>query len=385
MRAGRERLVFGVDRAEVERFCEDSCVGEFLAKFKGRRRTFEEYGRVLCMFFKWLQVVKKLNFSPGEFLNEHVRKRGSLDIEERRWALKLVLEFSRDNPVWSDRSDGYKYHFFTVVKGFFDYHEVDLTSGNGVFGKRKKRKYKPEQASVAEVKKILGCLGQRDRTVCMVMLQSGQGVGEILNKFNYMLDYVVSSIKSGAQRIRIDFDERKGNGFNYFSFISRDAIQELQKWLVLRAKWLEGRADPGAIFITKRGKPVTVGKFESHFNNTLQRLKLKKGPFATTPHMLFRKLFKTESRPPERGIDQDCIEFMMGHLSGIESIGGVYDKTPELYASVIEREYAKLEPYINIYSGKAAETEGLGISEEDLASLKELLEMMKEGKIKIEP
>ena len=390
MRSGRERLVFGVDRVEVEAFMGDSYVEEFLAKFKGRMRTFDEYGRVLCMFFKWLRVVKGLSFSPGELLNEHVRRHGSLDIEDRRWALKLVLEFSRDNPVWSERSDGYKYHSFTVIKGFFDYHEADLTSDDGVFGKRKKRKYKPEQASVAEVKKILGCLGQRDRTICMVMLQSGQGVGEILNKFNYMLDYVVNSIKGGAQRIRIDFEERKGNDFNYFSFISRDAIQELQKWLIIRAKWLEGKADPGAIFITKRGKlvtvgkPVTVGKFESHFNNTLQRLKLKKGPFATTPHM-FRKLFKTESRPPERNIDQDCIEFMMGHLSGIESIGGVYDKTPELYAGVIEREYAKLEPYINIYSGKAAETEGLGINEEDMASLKQLLQMMKEGKIKIEP
>lgn len=382
MRGGRERLVFGVERGEVESFCVDPFVGEFLAKFRGSRRTFEEYGRVLCMFFKWLRVVKGLVFSPGEFLNEHVRRRGSLNLEERRWALKLVLEFSRDNPVWRDRADGYKYHFFSVVKSFFDYHEVNLTSGKGVFGKRRTRKFKPKQISVVDAKKILGCLNQRDRTICLVMMQSGQGIGEVLNKVNYMLDYLVGCIKAGAQRIRIDFDERKGNGFRYFSFISRDAIQELRKWMALREKWLKGKKDPGLLFITKRANPLTVGKFESHFDDKLRRAKIKKDPFTFTTHM-FRKLFKTEAGPPERGIDRDCIEFMMGHSSGIENVGGVYDKMPELYADVIEREYAKLEPYINIYSGKTAETEGLGISEEDVDTLKQLLAMFKQGKIKV--
>jgi len=75
-----------------------------------------------------------------------------------------------------------------------------------------------------------------------------------------------------------------------------------------------------------------------------------------TTHML-RKLFKTESRPPERGIDQDIIEFMMGHKAGLDAVGGVYDRTPELYAGVIEREYEKLEPHLNIFSQEKPQTE----------------------------
>ena len=31
-------------------------------------------------------------------------------------------------------------------------------------------------------------------------------------------------------------------------------------------------------------------------------------------------------------------------------MGGIYDRSPEIYDSAIEEEYAKLEPYINIYS-----------------------------------
>jgi predicted transcriptional regulator len=42
-----------------------------------------------------------------------------------------------------------------------------------------------------------------------------------------------------------------------------------------------------------------------------------------------------------------------------------------------------LEAYINVYSGKAVEA-SLGISEQDTETLKQLLEMMKQGKIKID-
>jgi len=72
------------------------------------------------------------------------------------------------------------------------------------------------------------------------------------------------------------------------------------------------------------------------------------------PHFVthqFRKLFKTEASIPERGIDRNIVEFFMGHVSGLANVGGVYDRTPEIHEDVIEREYAKLEPYINIYSG----------------------------------
>ena len=94
-------------------------------------------------------------------------------------------------------------------------------------------------------------------------------------------------------------------------------------------------------------------------------------------------MFKTESSPPERGVNGKYVEFMMGHSGGIESVGGTYDRTPEIYSDVVEREYAKLEPYINIYSGRSVEDSSLGLSEEDVDALKILLQKMKEGKVEI--
>lgn len=52
----------------------------------------------------------------------------------------------------------------------------------------------------------------------------------------------------------------------------------------------------------------------------------------------------------------------MGHFTGpdmnreniLNAVGGTYDRQPEIYENVLEREYAKLEPYINIYSSAIA-------------------------------
>jgi len=52
-------------------------------------------------------------------------------------------------------------------------------------------------------------------------------------------------------------------------------------------------------------------------------------------------------------------------VNALDSTGGVYDKTPEIHEDVIEKEYAKLEPYINIYSGVALRERGLIVDEKE--------------------
>jgi len=374
-------LLVRVCRDEVRGFVEGSgCVRDFLGRYSGL--TWWNYAWVLCGFFKWLRVFKGLEFSPEGFLEEHLRRRGSGCLEDRRWGLRLVLEFCRGQP---GLSDGRRYYMFMVLKGFFDFHEAPLTSAKGVFGRWRRRKFRERQIDVERAKRVLGVVGQRERAVLMVMLQSGMSVGDVLNKFNFMYDYVRGEVEAGAERIRIDLEDRKLNGLSYFTFISRDAIHELRKWFVKRDRIVEklGIPDPKAIFIKRSGKPLDVWQFEWQLNRVLHKHKLKDGPYSVRAHM-FRKLFKTLARVPELAVDQDCVEFMMGHLSGIESVGGVYDKTPQLFPRVIEREYAKLEPYLNIFTGKKAREE-IALSPEDVETLKLLLRKFKQGKVRILP
>lgn len=359
---------YSVSEAEVARFiAENSCVHDFLARYEEDGVTYGEKAVGIARFFRWLKVVKSLELAPSEFLDLHLQKRNTVSIEERRWALKLALDYSRGNPDLKGKATSYVYSsFFLPVKLFCDAHEAPLTTTNGFFPKKGHRKY-PEKPFTAQfIRRALAVLGQRDRAVCMTELQSGQSIKQVLVDVNKQARYIFREIDAGKQRIRLDFSERKGNNFQYFSFISVDTIQEIQKWRPIRQQILKNLGvDSEYLFITDSGKPLTPKLF-----HTLIRLKfihhgLYKGPLSMRSHG-FRKFFEQEASPPERGISKGYITFMMGHSSGkdsngvqvshpLDTVGGTYDKAPKVYPDAVEKEYAKLEQWINIYSGRPAE------------------------------
>jgi len=348
-----------VSRREVVDFVEgDPCVGNWLGKFRsgvqgGLSGNKLNNGRILCRFFKWLRVVKGVSVQPRELLDQQLQLRQSSRIEDRQWLLHLALEHSRDNPDFKDYSDRRKYNIFNAVKSFCDYHEVPLTTAKNIYGSRGKKKNRRKQIDINEAKKVLGQLNQRNRTICLIQLQSGMEIGAVLNKFSYMWhSQVKPQLDMGRERLKIDFDERKGNATSYFTYISRDGIHELRKWLEERKRIIEKLLADGKgldkdviegepIFITSRGTPLPEITF-------VHELKLSTR-WKVTSHM-FRKLFESEAKVPERAIDREYVKFFMGHVPKQDEAGGTYDRNVEIREELFEKEYAKLEPYINIYS-----------------------------------
>jgi len=145
-------------------------------------------------------------------LNDQLRRlQESQSIEDRRFHVNLALEHSRDNEDFEELSDGRKYQIYATIKGFYEYHEVILTRARGGFGKRKKRKYYPRQISVVDLRRILGVLGQRERTIALIMFQSGLEIGAVLYKFSYMWDTVKSQLEAGKERIKIEISSSKNH------------------------------------------------------------------------------------------------------------------------------------------------------------------------------
>lgn len=356
--------IYGVSRVEVDRFVEGS---EVVAAWVGRYVDKYENAHRLCRFFKWLRVVKGVEVSPKEFLNELVRLRGSGDVEERQKYLRLVLEHTKFNSDFRDLGDLRKYGIFLSIKNWCEFNEVPLTTAKNVYGRINKRKSKRRQITLAQAKKIMSLLRQRERTVLIIILQSGMEIGAVLNKFNFMWDSIKPQLDAGGPRVKIEFSSRKYNNFPYFTYISSDAIQELRKWMIIRSRIMDELGlEKCPIFITRTGKVYTENDYFTTIDYYRKRGKpelrrLLKG-FVT--HQL-RKLFKTEASIPERGIDRNVVEFLMGHVNALDSMGGVYDKTPEIHEDVIEKEYMKLEPYINIYSGVSLRERGLLIDEKE--------------------
>jgi integrase len=311
----RRRFSYSVSNGEVAEFVEgNACVRDFLNRYEGNGASYVEKAVGLARFFRWLRVVKRLEISPSQFLNTHLAKRSAKTVEDRRWALKLALEYSRDNPDLKGKATNYVYAaFFLPVKLFCDYHEAPLTTVKGFFPKRGRRKYPDRPFTVKFVKEALAVLSQRDRAVCMVQLQSGQGIKQVLVDVNRQCRYILREIDAGKQRIRLDFTERKGNGFAYFTFISTDAIQEIQKWRSVRTQILKRLGvDSEYLFITDTGKPLPCKQFHNNLRLMFMRHKLYSGPLSVRSHG-FRKFFEQEASPPERGISKSYVGFMMGH------------------------------------------------------------------------
>ncbi|MCJ7768554.1 hypothetical protein MUP79_09210 [Candidatus Bathyarchaeota archaeon] len=390
------RFAYTVSGVEVKQFIVDPVVKEFLNRYEAGGVTYGEKAVGLARFFCWLKVVKGVDLSPNRFLNAHLKKRAASSVEDRRWALSLALEFSRDNPDLKGCATQYKYSsFFLPIKLFCDVNEAPLTTTDGFFPKRNRRKYQEKGFTVDFVKKVLGLLNQRDRAVCLTQLQSGQGIEQVLVNVNGMCRYVFREIDAGKKRIRLDFPEgRKGNGFKYFTFISGDAIQEIQKWRPVRDRWLrELGLKSDYMFITNRGKPLACKVFHNNFRLIMMRHGLYKTPYSVRRHG-FRKFFEQEASPPDRGISKSYVSFMMGHSRGtgedhkLDVVGGVYDGAPSVYPNVVEKEYAKMEPYLNIYSQRhvgADDVEVEGFSEEESKELLEMLREYKEEKLKFKP
>jgi integrase len=361
----RRKYEYGVTRGEVQAFIDGNlCVRQFLAKYSEASKY--NFSRYLCMFFKWLRLRKSLELEPAEFLQLLSEKRQAVSVEDRCWGRNLVLEFTRDNPDLKGKSHSLLYGaMFKSVNLFCKAHEVDLTSARGVYGEKKRRKYRPAPYTVALAKKVLAVVNQRDRAICMLGLQTGQSVKQVLDDINSQYDYIVRMINQGKRRIRFDFAERKRNGFQYYTFCSLDAITELQKWLPIRKRWLGSRKSP-CLFIKRNGDKLTPDAWKSPFRERLQRHGIYKGPYSVIFHM-FRKIFESEASPPDRGISKDYVRFMMGHavddINGdqLDIPGGTYDQAPFTHPDVVEREYSKLEPYLNIFSQRASEDPDLAL------------------------
>ena len=309
---------YSVDKNEVERFVDkNELVRRYLNRYRRgmtRNSSFSQRAHILCRFFKWLRLVKGWVVSPEELLNDQLRRLRSNDVSDKRFHVNLVLEHSRDNSDFAEFSDGRKYQIYATIKNFYGYHEVILTRAKGKFGKRKKRKYYPKQISLVDLRRILGVLGQRERTIALIMFQSGLEIGAVLYKFSYMWDQIKPQLESGAERIKIEVDERKGYGNWYFTYVSRDAIHELRKWMVLRRRIVERAKEKSGyispkieegipIFITNNATPYGENNFHHNYDYIIRKRRLKRLPYAKVSHM-FRKLFKTEASIPERAIDR---------------------------------------------------------------------------------
>jgi integrase len=301
-------------------------------------------------FFHWAQA--KYGFkSVDEMIQDHIKSRESSSITERKKHSRMVREYALDEPENAKLGGHAQSLIIAVIRSFYNFCEAPLTTAKNEFKLDVYDRYEAKQFGLDDARRIIDAARQREKAMFLMMLQAGLRIGDLLNYVNYRWAEIKPQLEARKDPIKLTM-----YGGKYWTYFTTDAIHELRKYIIERGEPKDGEP----IFISKFGKPV----HRVYVADVLQRIglqlglipegelkKLKQGHRYPIRLHQFRKLFKSESSVAGRGFDSRYGEFFMGHAGGLAEIGGIYDKSPELHEDIFEREYMKLAPYLNVYTG----------------------------------
>lgn len=390
---------------------------ELTRKSKG---TAINYG---CQFYNyWLWLKEKGYVNLEQLLDEYkqLKRKG----EEWRH-IELIKAYifkekayksqgNRDMVVYSVRS-WYKYNRCELPR-----EKIDTTITE--FDRQRLREtlsLKP--MTLEDFRILISPMKVREKATTLILLQSGMGVGEFCYQFNVCTcreDWlrngnghvcepvkVMEQLRKGKSLIKIELVGRKSNPRPYHTYIGRDAIEELKRYLRFRSElilnarkrfkeleeleatgrymkkdekkqlkryrkvlphltpeWTHGEP----IFISNRLNPIKPANIEAFVREYKKVTGLSNKQF--TPHNA-RDLFKTECS--HKGVRDIISEFWYGH--SLDAYG--YNQLDRLYPEDFEREYLKVEESLNILSHVLPKAEVDKVKEENRI-LKERLGML---------
>jgi integrase len=216
----------------------------------------------------------------------------------------------------------------------------------------------------------------RDKAFFLVAASSGLRIGTLATLHVY--DYQPVE-ELGMITVEGGYKRKLPTGRRYFTFITPEARRFLEQYLQTR-----GNLKPEEPLFTKfDGKPLpeNTSNISRQWRKLLQRAKLaRKIPghnFVELHAHVLRKFFQTNCKLA--GCRADFVDFWMGHRSmRTETYLNDSYFRPSLQEHI--KEYRKAVRHLTVFS----DTLDLGLTEEDLETLREVLRLIKKGKIKVE-
>ncbi len=253
--------------------------------------------------------------SPSEIVLEaNIETRKGLLLNERN-AVEYFAKFKEclAKVDYAPKSQGLA---FSVVRSFYKFNDIQLSS---VVGKNRKRlPLKDNQVFLTweEVKKLVdNAMPLRNRAIILLMVSSGMARREILNL--KVKDIVFDESGIGTISVR-----RQKTQIDYTTFCSPEAVEAIRLYYAERNRTpgLEIESDEAPIFVTykdgyrfKKGEAMSERLFTEIFREMGEELGFKNGVgwIKSRSHAL-RKFFS--STLLNAGISKDKIDFMLGHV-----------------------------------------------------------------------
>lgn len=350
----------------------------------GRLASSTRYNYKLAAydFFNWIsQQPGYEGVTPDELLEVQDKCQG----RERFKQLSMLQ-------TWVQQLDirlGTKQIRYSAIRSFYEHNHVPFPK-DATFRLRADKPPVESELAVEDLKKIIISSNKAYQAVYLIMFQSSMGCAEFEHFNHNSWPEVKAQLDEGKQRIKITLPGRKRqkNKMPYYSFIGKDAVQALKKYLDKKRGVIKNGE---AIFLNEKGESITTQALERYFTRhaikvgvikrwtpacpacgaetRYERTRRGKKRLATfyvcdkcgkeTPaseikiptdiryeahaHEM-RDTFRSEwDLSPARSV---CAEFFMGHNIDPND----YNKLFKLHPEFAEQQYALAEPYLNILS-----------------------------------
>ena len=382
--------------------------------------TAIQYG---CQFYNyWLWLKEKEYANVEQLLGEYKQLKG----RGEEWKhIELIKAYIFEKKAY--KSQGNRDMVVYSVRSWYKYNRCELprekidTSITEFDRQRLREKLSLKPMTLEDFRILISPMKVREKAVMLTLLQSGMGVGEFCHQFNVCTCReewlrngnghvcepvkVMKQLREGKPLIKIELVGRKSNPRPYHTYIGRDAIEELKRYLKFRSELIQNARERSKeleelettggymkedekktlkrykkllphltpewthgepIFISNFLNPIGTANIESFVREYKKVTGLSDKQF--TPHNC-RDLFKTECS--HRGVRDIISEFWYGH--SLDAYG--YNQLDRLYPEDFEREYLKVEESLNILSHVLPKAEVEKAREEN-RKLKERLGML---------
>lgn len=258
-----------------------------------------------------------------------------------------ILDFIQKYVNGLDLMAGSKRKMYNSLRSFFAHNREPLPR-DPTFKVRSDRPPVRGMLDVDTFKKMVLASNECHQAVWICLFQGGLGQNEFFRWNESGYEDLIQQLRGNPEQIRIDIAGRKHtkNDYQYYTFIGRDAITFIRKWLKKRGD------SPGPIFTNQRSNAVNATSLHHYWMRKLRRLGFveKKSEYSGNRYGLniheIRDLFRSRWRLT--GVDKDVAEFFMGHKEALDKLG--YDKSPYHYPDWYAEQYNEAQPFLNIFS-----------------------------------
>lgn len=328
---------------------DEDCIGRWLEELNSR--TAIDYGYYFLRYRDWF---RERGYWPSA--QAMLAEYECLDAQKDRYRhVDVLKEYIRSKGTGSSN----RRNVWFSIRSFYAFHRLPLPSlsRNEVSrlfepsGRDKRKAMELAPLQLDEIRRLILNSPQPYKAALMVLFQGAMGLAEFAQFNSASWRGVVEGLEEPGP-LRVSLYREKTSRMSvsrYYTFVGDDGKRLVREWLDMRPK-----VDVDALFVVynkneRSWVPLSGRLIGNMITKIAKRTGLVKPNGLDRYHIHaheFRDLFK--SLCTLNGVNTVASEFFLGH--SIDKLG--YDKSPEYDVEWFRREYRKVEPQLNLISGK---------------------------------